>query len=89
MITREDLLSIEFLKKTEYTGCHQGLRYRIEKTEQEEGKGLKVTVWPEPYSFAATPSEEKSSKVFSFDDDGLDDAVAWMNDMLFKLKVKA
>ena len=35
MIRREDILSINFLKKTEYTGCHQGMRYRLESSNIE------------------------------------------------------
>lgn len=31
MIKPEDILSLEYLKKTEYTGSHQGMRYRLEK----------------------------------------------------------
>ena len=30
MIRRDDILSMEYLKKTEFTGCHQGMRYRLE-----------------------------------------------------------
>ena len=40
MIVRDDILSMEYLKKTEFTGCHQGMRYRLEKVEQEEQKFL-------------------------------------------------
>ena len=29
MIQREDILSMEYLKKTEFTGCHQGMSYRL------------------------------------------------------------
>ena len=58
MINREDILSMEYLKKTEYTGCHQGMRYRLEKKETEEGKFLLVTVWPEPFNYFTTPEEE-------------------------------
>ena len=32
MIQRDDILSMEYLKKTEFTGCHQGMRYRLEQT---------------------------------------------------------
>ena len=38
MIIREDILSMEYLKKTEYTGCHQGMRYRLEGVTTEAGK---------------------------------------------------
>ena len=86
MIQREDILSMEYLKKTEYTGCHQGMRYRLEKREKEEQKELLVTIWPEPFNFFQTPAEQKTSKSFSFDEDGVVDAIAWMNDMLFEQK---
>ena len=55
MINREDILSMEYLKKTEYTGCHQGMRYRLEGVKDEEGgKKLRCTVWPEPFNFFTT-----------------------------------
>ena len=84
MIERQDILSMEYLMKTEFTGCHQGMRYRLEGVTQESGKKLRVTIWPEPFNFFSTPEEEKESAEFSFDEDGVTDAVAWMNDRLFE-----
>ena len=46
MIQRDDILSMEYLKKTEFTGCHQGMRYRLEQTqapEDPEGDESKTT----------------------------------------------
>ncbi|MCR5755498.1 MAG: hypothetical protein K6G30_11905 [Acetatifactor sp.] len=89
MIVREDILSMEYLKKTEFTGCHKGMRYRLEGvSDAEGGKKLRVTVWPEPFNFLKTPDSEKTSMMFSFDEDGVVDAVAWMNDRLFEDKDK-
>ncbi len=88
MIVREDILSMEYLKKTEYTGCHQGMRYRLEGIATEEGKKLKTTVWPEPFNFVTTPEEQKESRLFEFEEDGIIDAIAWMNDCLFRDKDK-
>ena len=113
MIRREDILSINFLKKTEYTGCHQGLRYRLEsssaevglKEKEEASEGgfslpegmelsedmgtlLRVTVWPEPFNYIVTPREQKQSAYFTFDEDGITDAVDWMNNKLFERKAK-
>ena len=88
MIVRDDILSMEYLKKTEFTGWHQGMRYRLEKVEQEEQKFLKTTIWPEPFNFIKTPEEEKESELFSFDEDGVMDAIAWMNNKLFEEKDK-
>ena len=87
MIRREDILSMEYLKKTEYTGCHQGMRYRLEGMIDEKGeKKLKVTVWPEPFNFFQTADELKTSTVLDFSEDGVVDAIAWMNDRLFEDK---
>lgn len=88
MIVREDILSMEYLKKTEYTGCHQGMRYRLEGISLEDGKKLKVTVWPEPFNFFTTPQESKQSELFDFNEDGVVDAIAWMNNRLFEEKEK-
>ncbi len=88
MIVREDILSMEYLKKSEYTGCHQGMRYRLEGVSQGEVKKLKVTVWPEPFNFFSTPQEQKQSELFDFEEDGVLDAIAWMNDRLFEEKEK-
>lgn len=86
MIDRQDILSMEYLKKTEFTGSHQGMRYRLEGVAAEDGKKLRVTVWPEPFNYFKTPADEKESAEFSFDEDGVTDAVAWMNDRLFEEK---
>lgn len=91
MINRNDILSMEYLKKTEFTGSHQGMRYRIEGVMEamdggEEQKRLKVTVWPEPFNFFTTPEEQKTSALFDFSDDGVQDAVDWMNNLLFERK---
>lgn len=84
MIRRDDILSMEFLKKTEFTGSHQGMRYRLEGVMRQEGKRLSAVVWPEPYNYVTTPEEKKRRAEFSFDEDGITDAVAWMNDRLFE-----
>ena len=88
MIERQDILSMEYLKKSSFTGCCQGMRYRLEGVSAEDGKKLRVTVWPEPFNFFTTPEEEKENAEFSFDEDGVTDAVAWMNDRLSEGKDK-
>lgn len=80
MIRREDILSMEYLKMTEFTGSYRGMRYRLERASGEDGTKLKATVWPEPFNFFTTPAEEKMSEIFDFDEDGVSDAVDWMND---------
>lgn len=81
MIRREDILSMEYLKKSEFTGCHQGMRYRLEgAADAGGGKKLLCTVWPEPFNFRKTPEEEKERAEFPFAEEGVAEAVAWMNE---------
>jgi hypothetical protein len=97
MVRAEEILSMEYLKKTEFTGSTEGMRYRLEKLEKkivaDDGeehveKALLCTIWPEPFNFHTTPDDRKESREFSFDRDGVEDAVAWMNDRLFAEKEK-
>lgn len=89
VIQRDDILSMEYLKKTEFTGCHQGMRYRLEGVSGEASeKMLRCTIWPEPFSFFKTPEEEKESEEFPFEEDGVRAAVAWMNERLVEEKNK-
>lgn len=101
MIKREDVLFIPYFEKTEFTGSHEGMRYRMEKKETKQEvldennekkeiktKSLLVTVWPEPFNYFNTPEEKKIRSEFSFDEDGIVDAVAWMNERLFYDKEK-
>lgn len=67
-------LSILFLKKEAYTGSYHGIRYRLSKDEDI----LKACVYPEPYCFEATSEEVKTWKDFEFSQDGLNDALNWI-----------
>ena len=81
MLDRKDILSLEFYKKSPFHGSYKGIRYRIEKDE-EEGKdeiGLKCTTWPEPYGFEATDEELMEYYYTSFDEKGLADIVDYIN----------
>ena len=83
LIQRDDILSMEYLKKTAFTGCDQGMRYRLEGVAGEDSeKRLRCTIWPEPFNFYATSEEEKETAEFAFEEDGVTEAVAWMNERL-------
>ena len=45
MIQRKDLFSIPFYNKTQYTGSHLGMRYRIEKHVEDDSTTLLATWW--------------------------------------------
>ena len=76
----KDLASIPFLKKSAYTGSYNGTRFKIQKKEQEETVYLEAFVWPEPFCFDKTPEDTKRSKLFSFDDEGIENARQWIMD---------
>ncbi|MCR4791121.1 MAG: GNAT family acetyltransferase [Lachnospiraceae bacterium] len=91
MIRREDILPMGFLKKSDYSGSCGGLRYRLKKItekfiddsgEERESSSLMCEIWPGPFNYITTPAEVKESEKFSFDEDGVMDAVSWMNDKL-------
>ena len=71
-----------FLKKEKYTGSCNGMRFRMEKFEKEgeETPVLRVSVWPEPYSFDCTPEEEKQFLECTFDADGIAKGADWINE---------
>ena len=97
MIRREDILPMGFLKKSDYSGSCGGLRYRLKKVTEtskddsgEERKTdlLLCEIWPGPFNYHTTPDEVKESAEFSFDEDGVTDAISWMHDKLADDPVK-
>ena len=80
MLSREDFLSLNFVRKEDFTGSHQGMRFMLHQEAVDEEKKLKVYIWSEPCGFEATPDEEKVSGLFEFSEDGLSQAIGWMNE---------
>lgn len=77
MITRKDVMPVNFLKKEKFTGSDTGMRYRMEMTKREVPKEdgadgetveetvLTVTSWPEPYGYDATPGRGEDPRGIS------------------------
>ncbi|MDE6622648.1 MAG: hypothetical protein K2K74_19580 [Lachnospiraceae bacterium] len=80
MLSREDFLSLNFVKKEDFTGSHKGMRFMLHQETVEEEKKLKVYIWSEPFGFEATPDEEKIAELFEFSEEGLAQAIDWMNE---------
>lgn len=80
MLTRDDFLSLNFVKKEDFTGSHKGMRFMLHQENVEEEKKLKVYVWSEPFGFDATPDDKKLSELFEFSEEGLAQAIEWMNE---------
>lgn len=80
MLTREDFLSLNFVKKEDFTGSHKGMRFMLRQETVEEEKKLKVYIWSEPFGFDATSDDKKLSELFEFSEEGLAQAIDWMNE---------
>ncbi|MBR3515768.1 MAG: hypothetical protein IKO10_05585 [Lachnospiraceae bacterium] len=72
-------ISLNYIKKERYTGSNDGVRFLLEKKSAEgEEDRILVCKWPEPFSFEKTEEEKKTFREFSFDEDGLQSAVAYI-----------
>ena len=54
------------------------MRFMLHQAEVE--KKLQVYLWSEPFGFEATPDEKKISRFFAFSEEGLAEAIDWMNE---------
>ena len=80
MVDLAGIMGIPFLKKSRFTGSDGLLRFVLEKRTDEEGNDrLAAVCWHGLYSDAATPDGEKTTKLFSFDRQGLEEAQKWLN----------
>lgn len=88
MLTRDDFLSLNFVKKEDFSGSHKGIRFMLHQETIEEEKKLKVYLWSEPLGFDATPEEEKLVELFDFSEEGLCQAIEWLNQNYEQVKYK-
>lgn len=83
MIDYEHFHVLNYVKKEEYTGSMEGMRYMLKKKTVLEGEAektyLEVIIWPEPYNYAKTEEEKKQRKDFDFSEEGLKEAVGYLN----------
>lgn len=80
MLNKKDFQIFNYVKKEEYTGSTDGMRYMLKKKTEGEDTFLEVIIWPEPLGYAKTPENKKQRRDFTFSNDGLEEAVDWIND---------
>lgn len=76
MIQYEHFHILNYIKKEEYTGSMDGMRYMLKKAGDE----IEVIIWPEPYNYAKTTEDKKIRKRFPFSEDGLREVVDYLNE---------
>ena len=54
----------------------------------EDEKKLRVYIWPEPFGYEATPEEKKLSELFAFTEEGMEQAITWMNERYEMVKFR-
>lgn len=64
------------------------MRFMLHQETAGEEKKLKVYLWSEPFGFEATPDEEKISALFEFSEEGLAQAIDWMNENYESVRYK-
>ena len=69
-------ISIQYIKKDDFTGSYKGMRYRLSKARE----GMEVVIWPGPYNFIKTPEQKKQRKEFPLTIEGKEEAVRWLNE---------
>ncbi len=68
------------LKKEPFSGSHQGMRYYLAGDDGKNITTFTAYVYPEPWCFEDTPDDQKESASFPLSDEGMDQAMAWLNE---------
>ena len=81
MLTYDEVLNLNYYKKTSYTGWMKPLRFLIKMEKPEESEAIfHAWVWPGPYIFDLTDDSLKLDKTASFSEDGKREIVDWINE---------
>lgn len=80
MIDLNGMISIPFLKKTVFTGSHKGMNFMLKKVSEDDGDKIRAIAWPGPFNYEMTEEGKKVSHDVPFTQDGILDAVKWLNE---------
>ena len=81
MLTTDEVLNLNYYKKTTYTGWINGMRFLIKREAPEEGDAFfHAWVWPGPYIFDLTDDSLKTDITFPFTQEGKEQTVDWINE---------
>lgn len=76
MLEKEKFNVLNYVKKEEYIGSMDGMRYMLRK----KGDELEVCIWPDPLSFAKTAEDLKLFKIFPLSKEGVSEACDYLNE---------
>ncbi len=64
MLDKETFHPLNYIKKEEYSGSMDGMRYLLKKVKSGEDDVIRVTVWPEPLGIYRTPEEKSRDQLY-------------------------
>lgn len=76
MINKENFNVLNYVKKEEYTGSMDGMRYMLKR----DGEEIVVTIWPEPNSYAHTADDLKTVSRFPLSSEGVSSICDYLNE---------
>ena len=84
MIDKETFHPLNYIKKEEYSGSMDGMRYMLKKAKAEDNDVIRVTIWPEPFGISKTPDDKKQSIDVPLTEEGVEMAADWLNEQYIK-----
>ena len=86
LIDKTTFHPLNYIKKEEYSGSMEGMRYMLKRIKSGEEDRILVTIWPEPYGISKTPEEEKEFLEVELSEAGVEEAAEWLNGQYEKQK---
>lgn len=80
MLDKQNFHPLNYIKKEEYSGSMEGMRYLLKRDKDGDTDAIRVTVWPEPLGIYKTPQEKKTSILVPLSEEGVKQAADWLNE---------
>ena len=80
LLEKETFRPLNYIKKEEYSGSMEGMRYMLKKCRSGEEDIIRVTVWPEPLNLVKTPEDLKETLDVPLTEEGVEQARQWLNE---------
>ena len=80
MLDKETFHPLNYIKKEEYSGSMEGMRYLLKKEKSGEEDVIRVTIWPEPFNLLRTPEHLRESIDVPLTTEGVEQAADWINE---------
>ena len=80
MLDKETFHPLGYIKKEEYSGSMEGMRYLLKKVKSGGQDVIRVTIWPEPFNLLRTPENLKESIEVPLTAEGVGQAADWINE---------